>query len=294
MSRRYVGLFFGFLLVPAILSGGGKSDRQFRLTLSSSLYRGVFDTVYVNNYTPTDYSALPGTKASQSLSLQGAGGTGISFSVVYYLTKCLGIRFSAGSSHFGIKGENSPYEMVLKYRSMMPPDYQPRDITHEYTLPWGRTEGKLKTLFATAGLEFRHEFSRILQASVSVCPGLYRVWGEFSPLGYTKFWLGGHSVLFVFNNLVYLKIPASLRPGLNLGAELTVGLGSRLFLWFRGGYDLVGRIGKVPTVDRAVDYTYGSPVQNEDLADISSTLALKKLRLSPSAVFVGAGLGIGF
>jgi hypothetical protein len=152
----------------------------------------------------------------------------------------------------------------------------------------------MRTLSATVGLEFRHAFSRVLQGAFSLSPGIYRVWGEFSPLGYTKFWLGGHSVLFLLNDLVYVKIPASFKPGLNFGAELTVALGRRLFLWCRGGYDLVGRIRKVPTVDKAVDYDYGSPVQAEDLAKISTTLALKKLRLSPSAVFIGAGLGIGF
>lgn len=291
--RRPIALLSCFLLVPAVSFAGSRA-KEIHISLSSYLYRGVFDARYDNDYAPVHYSALPGTRAWQTLSLEGGGGTGLALSIVYYFNKRMGIRISAGRSRFDIEGANSPYNVFLKYTSTQPPDYKPRVATYERTLSWGRTEGQIKTTFATLGLEMRRELSRVFQAAISAAAGVYQVSGEFSPLGYSRYTIGGHGVLFPWNDIVYLKIPESVVPGLNLGAELTASLGGGMFIWLRGAYDLVGRVSEVPVIERAVDYDFGTPVAGEDLASISKVLALKKLRFSPSAVCLGAGLGFGF
>lgn len=294
MRLKKAWAFFFCLLITGLSFGSTTDYKKFRISIYPSLSLGSFNTEFSNFYIPDLFSALPGTAASQVLSLQGAADAGIAFGFCYYLNESLGIRIAVGRLNSGINGEKSAYEVVLKYISRPPPSYEPREFTYDGSREWVPTEGKLKIMSATCGIELRHSFSSHFQGAGTLGAGLYRVWGEFGPLGYTNFWLGGHSVLYVEDYLVFLKVPAGLKPGLNFGAELMILVGNGVFLSLRGGYDLIGKITTVPVVDRVLNYTYLNKALPEEFSKIMAKLSLQELRISPSTYSLGIGLGVGF
>jgi len=290
---EWVSLVLSFLL-PALAWGAERPARRFSVSFYPFCYFPTFDSAFDHAYVPGPLDALPGSGASQVLTLQGAGEAGLAFALGYRFNELLGVRLTVGRAESGIKGENSPYVVIMKYVSRQPPSYEPKECTYESTRPWASTSGKLKTLSAVVGLEIGHDFSRLISGAATVGAGLYRVWGDFGPLGYTTAWLGGHSVLMMDNDLLFLKVPASWKPGLDLGAEVALSLGRGVVLSLRGGYSFVGKLKVVPVLDRVVSDPYLSPASPEEVSEIAAVLSLRPLRLSPSAFRLGVGLGIGF
>ena len=286
-------LLLNFLFLAPVL-GAAEPERRFSLALYPSYYIGAFDSTYAHSFIPGPLTALPGSGASQVLTLQGSAEAGLAVGFGYRLNEFLGIRLSVGRAVSGIKGQNSPYTVIMNYASRQPPSYELKEYTYDGTRPWVPTTGKLKALSAVIGLEIGHDFSRLIRGAVTVGAGLYRVWGEFGPLGFTTVWLGGHSVLMTENYLLFLTIPAAWKPGLDLGAELALSMGSGVVLSLRGGYSFVGATTAVPVLDRVLNYSYLSPALPDEMSEIASALSLGPLRLSPSMFRFGVGLSFGF
>jgi hypothetical protein len=297
VRRRGAGLaFFSllafFLALPS--RGVAEPDRRFSLAIYPSYYFGALDSTYAHAFIPGPIAALPGSGASQVLALQGSPEAGLAVGLGCRVNEFLAVRLTVGRAAVGIKGENPDYSFLIKYASRQPPVYELREYTYDGSRSWVPTSGKLKTLSAVIGLEFGHDVSRLIRAEGTLGAGLYRVWGDFAPLGFTTAWLGGHSVLMMENYLLFLKIPAGWKPGLDLGAELALSVGGGVVLSLRGGYRFVGAMTVVPVLDRVLYYSSLNPAIPDDVSEVAAALSLGPLRLSPSAFRLGLGLSIGF
>jgi len=295
-SRR--GVLSSALLAAFLLAlpsrGVAEPERRFSLAIYPSYYFGALDSTYAHAFVPGPIAALPGSSASQVLTLQGSPEAGLVIGLGCRVNEFLGLRLAIGRAAIGIKGDNPDYSLLIKYAARQPPVYELREYTYDGSRFWVPTSGKLKTLSAIIGLEFGHDISRLIRAEGTLGAGLYRVWGDFGPLGFTTAWLGGHSVLMMENYLLFLKIPAGWKPGLDLGAELALSMGSGVVLSLRGGYSFVGAMTVTPALDRVLYYSSLNPAIPDDVSEIAAALSLGPLRISPSAFRFGVGLRFEF
>ena len=281
------------LIFPSLLQAGQAEDAKSESIEIFSFFNlrfGSVDTAYMHSYI-LDFSAgHPESFASQTLTLQDRTSCGFNAGVSFPLHRSLRFKLSVNYSRSLLKGENSPYQIHLEYISMPPPNYTPIKIISDHSLEWTETQGSLKTLSFLLNLEYAHALSKNMTVSFSAGGGLYWIFGDFNPLGYTEYWLGGHSVLMSEYYLLMLKIPSSNKIGINVDMGLAHRLSKKLFIAANIAYHLCGDLSIEPSLDYALYRCSLDRIDESKLNQIQNDLDFGPLEINPSFF----SLNIGF
>jgi len=137
------------------------------------------------------------SRASQVLTVEADAGFGADLGVNVFFNRVLGVQGAVTAASANVSGTNGDYDTFLRYISLPPPDYQPRENTYEQSTPWEPTTGTLgyRSLAIGAVVRWRTDTGRV---GGTLAGGIDFDWftGELESVGYTQFILGGHSTLF--------------------------------------------------------------------------------------------------
>jgi hypothetical protein len=225
----------------------------------------------------------------QSLLLDPASGFGFEFGANVFPSRHVGFQVFVSRVASDLGGTNTPYEIELRYTSRPPPSYQPTEVTIARTMAWPDTTGRLRQWTLGAGPALRWQRPAV---SLVVSGGLawVRLSGEAEPLGYTRFWLGGHSVLFSEE----FRVRAALGPSSALAAYASgtfdVSLGRHVAATAGVRVLLAGEADVPSRIDAIVDASDG--LSSPAVGDIDAAMAPGPARLSPRGVAILAGVKI--
>lgn len=224
--------FFVFLLifmqVLSLMSWASEDEyrnkKKFELTAAVSTNFPFLDTSYRHQYTTPFLYGQDVSSASQILTLEGRRSLGVSLAFNYFPHENFGLQILLDYSKSTIEGENTPYQLSFEYTSYLPPDYIPRQQTYESSLDWPDTEGYIKHLSLSLNGISRFKIGKEVFASLSAGLSYHSISGRASSLGYSKFWLGGHSVLFNENYKFEFSFEPASKIGINVGGEVSIDL----------------------------------------------------------------------
>ena len=169
------------------------------------------------------------SRASHTLNVDAGAGYGVDLGVNLFPHPVVGVQVALTATSADVSGANGEYDTYLRYISMPPPDYQPRENTYEQSAPWGPTTGTLgyRSLVIGGVVRWRAAAGRV---GGTLAGGLDIDWftGELESVGYTQFILGGHSTLFSVTHRVRVR-PSKGEPAIGpyIGGDVHVALTER-------------------------------------------------------------------
>ena len=281
-------------LFPSIDGGAGRETPHPRFSLYVTIHsvHPFMDTETRHQYSPPLLAGLYESSAAQSLHVKAGNSWGWSAGFTVYLSKSFGIQARLDRFRLPLSGTNSPYAFEIDYVAHPPPDYSPQIQHFERTEIWPDTEGSLRILsFSWNGIVLLH-LTQSLSFEGSGGMSLFWIKGELASWGYTKFWLGGHSVLFFETYKIKSRFFYPEGLGFNLGGSLRCRLNRTIGLTLGGHFffPLKIRAGLIPSeiVNRK------EVVLVDDLDTITRKLALSPLELRPVFITLSAGLVVWF
>ena len=292
MKKSIWALGLLILALPAFSVGPNSSS--WELFFFYGLDFSGKNFAYANSYDPNPGYHIPGSYARQTLNLDPAMGQGIALGAGHYFSGGFGVRLMARRRTIPLGGKNTPYEYFYRYTLITPPYYEPMEATTYRRVDWVPTEGSLSVTSVDLEVALRLPIAAGVSAVFFAGPSLYFAGGRFSPLGFTDEWLGGHGVPMHEDYLVHVKLPARQKIGLEAGLELSARLSGRCSAVIRAAYAYTGDITFAPTIDEVYYYSYLQPAPEEKITLVKSRFALQPLKISLSAVVLGAGLKFEF
>lgn len=201
-----------------------RNEKKYELTAAVSMNYPFLSTSYRSEYSTPFMYGQDFSAASQILTLEGRRSLGVSVAFNYFPHQNFGLQILLDYFKSTIEGENDPYELSFEYTSYLPPDYIPREETYESSLDWPDTEGYIKHLSLCLNGISRFKIGKNVFASLSAGLSYHSISGMASSLGYSKFWLGGHSVLFSENFQFEFSFEPASKIGINVGGEVSIDL----------------------------------------------------------------------
>ncbi|MGD2294784.1 MAG: hypothetical protein PVF22_02995 [Candidatus Aminicenantes bacterium] len=228
---------FGLLLLIAASSSWAEEKKnynfgRFEAAVGLSWHCGCLDTTYQNEYsTPFAFSAGENkSSASQSLYFQGEGSWSFDGTLNIFFHQNFGLQILGGSFKTPLFGENSPYNIDFTYTARHPPDYVSREFEYTRDLDWSDTEGQLTKFYLCVNGVVRLPLGRSVSTLLSGGMSYLKLSGEAASLGYSKFWLGGHSVLFSEHHRLEFSMGPEKKIGFNIGLEIAFSLHKNIHL----------------------------------------------------------------
>jgi hypothetical protein len=200
--------------------------------------------------------------------------------------------FQILASHFqtALSGANPPYDVALDYVSRPPPDYAPVQVSFTGSSPWPETEGHLRVFSLSANGLARLRRGR-LTADFSGGLSYFNLRGEARSLGYTRLWLGGHSVLFLEEFGIEFSLEPTHQLGLNVGSQLSYSLGGKVELAMDGRYFFAPAARTDVRLTRIVRPEYRA---GDSIVEIEEQMGPRSMEISPSFLLLGFGLKFKF
>lgn len=279
------------LLLPAAARAQERTGRpdRFEVTISLSIDRPLQDGTYETSYSPPFTPGAFSSSAGQALTLLAGRSTGLAAAFAYLPNGRIGVEALFNYFESSLAGANAPYEVFLRYTALLPPDYVPREFVYERSLQQRDTEGYLRNLSFSANTVVRVGDGPV---SVQFSGGLsiFQIRGSAESLGYTKLWLGGHSVLFLEHYRMAFAVQPATALGLNLGAELDIALSDRLTLAIDGRYFYA------PTSEAEVELTgivnLDEVISVDPIPQIQQQMDLRPVEIDPSFLRLAFGLKV--
>jgi hypothetical protein len=279
------------LLVETTAFLSATIKHEFQLALNYSM--PFFTYQFQNDFQPLLLDSDPlSSSSNQTLHLNEQNQ--LQFSAAYNLffssRNGMQLKFNTGSGR--LEGENPDVALSLDYISHQPPSYEPREIHYQTVLEWPATEGKVK--HTSLSLAYLHNFQLHQAVQVRTAAGfsLASQSLDFKYLAYTRFTLGGHSVLFVDTYMLDAFSKKFIQPGINGSLQLVIQLSSRISFLIDSEIVLTPlRNISLQISDQALFYP-DTPITltREDLQEISTRMQLAPLKYNASRFTANFGL----
>jgi len=269
---------------------------KFEVALSLGWASPRLDTLYSTRYsTPFNTESVNMSSASQTLAINGRSGLAIGGSVSYFPGRSFGIQVHTDYVSSSLYGQNEPYKISFKYIGIDWPYPTPVERTVESSIPWPDTEGEIHHLTLSLNSIVRFEAGRKAAFYLSAGLSYFLMWGEIASLGYSKFWMGGHAVLYS----EHARLQASLESAHKIGGNAAIGIKANIFesmfLFLEGRYFYCPKMDlKITPIQILNQEEIYMPSALESLLRIGEIMNLTPLRLNPSYVGIRAGLGVQF
>jgi hypothetical protein len=283
-------------LVAVILAAGTQSGAadgrypRFEIFFGGGLDFAGTGTLYAHLYDPHPGYGVPGSYARQTLSIDLPWGGTLSAGGSIFFDRHWGLRLTVARSRSEVEGENGPFDLLFKYTSYPPLDFNPVEASRTMTIDWAPTTGAFYR--TTAGLEvvFRLPVSPDFDLAASVGPFLSRTRGEIRPLGYVEYMASFHGYPYFSEYLLDLGFPPQTTVGVSASVEAAVRMTGRLFLSLRANYRSAAATEATPEITQAYDYVTVREVESDKLRSIKSLVPLHPVSLALPTFGVGLGL----
>lgn len=271
------------LALPARADDGRPAPE---ITLRLQKTYASFSSLYAHSFSLAGGWMFEPSRAWQELALRGKDGDGLQAGAVFYLTPRIGIGLELNVSVIGLGGRNTPLRAHLEYPAVTGPEYIPHTVILEESRPWPETRGDLGIFQILPIVRLRFPVRKKTTIALAAGAGPARLSGRFLALGYSSYWLGGHSVLFSRDFLLRMRTPAVWTFGWTVELEYGLRLGPRLDIVFQAAGRGTGRISAIPEIDALLD---GLSLEQTD-APGAPGLTFAPLVLEP--LYLGLGLGL--
>jgi hypothetical protein len=284
-------IFFIFSIWFLALTGSGRAEDRGRIIEFSfgwDVRSQSLGSDYQHQYSPPFEPGPAVSSAFHKLQFQTVRAKGKPIFLGIFPTEKLGIEISYFHLSSPWEGQSSDYEVSLQYISRPPPWYEPVEVTVNWKSSWPPPHGyldlKILNLNPAIRLSLNHRWEVGLSAGLSS----FFLKGELGPLAFTRFWLGGHSVLFSEEYKLLARFIPNHRRGWNAGLSFSGCLLKGLSLFFYGRYF---RSAEIPLQLEAVGYDENyQPPGVEPLARMIPYLALRPVVFRPSLLSLSLGL----
>jgi len=262
------------------------AQTHFELSIGQGELWPSLQGTYLHAYTPGFLYGMVGTGAgSQTLTFKAQPSTGMVFGASFFLSPQFAFQVLFDSCSTDLTGTTSTLDTTATYTSLQPPDYIPQQFTVSSSdtpaATGGRWNDRIISLNGLLRIPFPAGFSLDLSAGGS----WFHTDGDLGCPEYTKFWLGGHSVLFSQTYSLQMVFDSQDQIGWNAGAALNWALGPNAALWIEARY--YGCAATTPRV-AFVDTGATQPLVAFDPA--SDAIPVGDLRLDASAFRVAGGV----
>lgn len=268
------------------------SRRLIELTFSWGLNSQNLSSSYQHQYSPPFESGEALSSGSHYLDLNSAKARGKFISLGLFPLKNLGVEIGYFYQSSPIDGQSSEYEVSIEYTSRPPPSYQPVKMTLNFKHAWPSPHGQLALKVLQVNPSLRLGEKSNWQLGLSSGVSFFFLKGELGPLAFTRFWLGGHSVLFSEEYKILARFVPNHRIGWNAGATIAYRLFAGLSLSIDFRYYSSPQI---PLQLEAIDYDKDYEQQGiEPLLKIRPYLNLGQVSFRPSFFSLTLGLKSSF
>jgi hypothetical protein len=260
------------------------------IELGFTLGRNIpsFAGTYNHKYAPQFLYGTATGVAGQDLTITSRRAQGLGGELTFFFHPHLGVQLLVDSYSSNLKVTSSLYHVLLHYVALQPPDYVPKIYTFERKDRWPDGSGIYKNFLLGLNALVRIKSRAPVSLDISSGMAYFRMSGEISSLGFTKFWLGGHSVLFSETYEVKMILSPVGRIGADFGAALNISLGryfvlsldARLFCALAASPDIKFEL--IP------DVRYTTEIDPVTILSIP----VGKLRVSPNFRRLAAGFKI--
>jgi hypothetical protein len=244
-------LLGGVLLVPSLAAGqpskqGPPPRRVFEYWFGPTVVFPGFDGTVTTDFPEKfDYGESTG-RGTQQLTLRAPRRLGVEGGIGIFPTRHAGVQVRLHYVTRDLSGTSSPFAVTLDYTAMQPPDYVARQYHFEGTRDWPAPTGTATELTVNVDGAVRWDAGARLSGTVSGGLSVVRTKGSAESLAYTRYWLGGHSVLFSSTYAASFDYGPVISIGLDIGGDLGVNVAGPLDLLVGFRYVRVGGI--MPTV----------------------------------------------
>lgn len=285
-GKGIIILAVSFLLAPFMNASDGQR-RGLEFFAFFSLRFDSLDSVYSHEYSPI-FTSGDKSAAEQDILIQGKPASGVNGGFSFSVADSLRLRFSLDYSRGRLRGENSLYHVHIEYTARYLPQMDPVRIVRDNSLILPETRGTIRSLGFLLDLEYEAWRSKSAALRLSAGGGYYRIFGDFYPLGYSKYSLASHFTLGLWEYYLMLKLPASGRIGFNAGIELSLRLTDSLAFVSKAAYHRIGSIILTPVIDKALS-THIFEIDADKFRKIVDYLKLPPFEFNPSYWTLQAG-----
>jgi hypothetical protein len=219
------------------------------------------------------------SSAHQRLIVDTRRGRGIEAGLAVFPARVAGLQLTFARSTTDVAGTAGVHDSYLRYVSLAPPSYEPRETVYEHTSPWPPASGSLDITTIAIGAVARWtaddgRFGGLVGGGLA---GAHHA-GQIESVAYTQFVLGGHSTLFpVIHRVIIAPVEDKWAWRPYVAGDVHARVARRAAVY--GGLRVT--LGKAATVGvgpvRLVD-----PDENPwapDLADVAATLGVEPFQL---------------
>lgn len=207
-------------------------DKKFEIEIYGNLnlpsFKGEYSYIYSPPFSPGAYLSF--SELSLNYKVKSKNGFGVGFN--YFFFGNFGIRLDVSYFKTAVEGESSKYKIFLQYVSMQPPSYTPRLFSLEREIDWKPVGGNFTRFNSSIDFIYKLRMKNGIRAELMAGFSHESSKLDLKSIGFTKFWLGGHSVLFSENYQIELSSGFIRDFGLSGEGELSLPLGEYLDLAF--------------------------------------------------------------
>ncbi len=156
------------------------------------LFKGTYSYIYSPPFSPGAYLSSSDLTLLYRAKSKNGFGAGVNF----FPEENIGLRIEASYFRTSLEVESSKYKISLQYVSMQPPSYTPRLFSNNAVIDWEPVHGDIKRFNTNFDLIYRFKMGKGVGGEFLAGFSYEISKLSLGSLGYTKFWLGGHSVLF--------------------------------------------------------------------------------------------------
>jgi hypothetical protein len=261
------------------------AQSHLELSVGAGRFWPSWQGTYEHVYTPGFLYGLEGVGTGrQTLTYEALASSGAAFSAAFFFSPRFALQLLYDYSGSDVGGTTSTHDTSVTYTSRQPPDY----TLLQYTVassdnppqPGGQWNVRILSLDALFRIPLPARFSLDLSAGAS----WFHADGDLGYPEYTKFWLGGHAVLFSQSYVLQMFMDPLDRLGWNAGVGFSWAMGLNAAFWVEGRW--FGCASGTPVVSFYDTGVTGATIAFDPEVD---RVPLGALRVDPSGFRLAGG-----
>lgn len=288
MRIKFGCVLFAVGWTAAITTGTAQASNKallfkFEISAAYAWETPRLNSTYLHSYAPPFTPGSYQSAASQTLVFKGAKAHGYATGMRFFPMPYVGVEVLYDAFKANMSGESSNYTINMKYVARQPPDDIPIEYAYQRKDAWPATDGEFKETIISVNAAARAPLGSRLSVKVSGGASFCTFEAQSSSIAFTKFWLGGHSVLFMQDYGLGLDWGSFKTTGFNIGGELILDVFSNMGISFDVRYF---SFGKAAAPWRVMT---GEGV-SETAEELGKLMNLSSVTVDPSLFRAGLGL----
>jgi len=282
-----------FILLSIIVTPIFGFGVQWEFFLAGSYDISSLNNTYNQSFSPEfigDNCEL--SEVSNIVNFDGKNSSGLLVGTNFLFNGNFGIQAVVVFHKTKLTGAGNLYSSHLEYTALYPPDYAPTEVASDFSIDLPDTDGQFKQFTAALNLLARFDLGSGINADLSGGLSFFRTKGEASTLGYSYYWLGGHSVLFSEFFQLSFDMEPKTKLGLNIGGALNVRIKNFLSLFAAARYFYCPGINADITLKEILNLR--ELISPQTLEEITAVMRPGSIKINPSFLSLSCGIKLNF